>query len=78
MIRFWTDIRPGEPDILTSLKDATLVITDLDGSALYFSTPPADGWTHDLLQAKANSLAIVTSDGANAYLGPTLVGSTEA
>lgn len=78
MIRFWTEIRPGEPDILTPLKDATLVIATLDSSALYFSTPPADGWTRDRLQAKAKSLAVLTADGANAYLGPTLVGSTEA
>ena len=78
MIQLWTDIRPGEPDILTPLKDATLVITTLDGASLHMSSPPEDGWTHDRLQARAKSLAAFTSDGANAYLGPTLVGSTEA
>ena len=78
MIRFWTDIRPGEPDILTPLKDAALVIVALDGSALHVSRPPEKGWTHDRLQARAKTLAVLTSDGANAYLGPALVGSTEA
>ncbi|MDE0174227.1 MAG: hypothetical protein OYH76_01720 [Defluviicoccus sp.] len=78
MIHFWTDIRPGEPDILTPLKDATLlIITTLDGASLHMSSPPEDGWTHDRLRARAKSLAVLTSDGANAYLGPTLVGSTE-
>ena len=78
MIHFWTDIRPGEPDILTPLKGATLVITTLDGASLHMASPPEDGWTRDRLRARAESLAVLTSDGANAYLGPTLVGSTEA
>ena len=26
MIHFWTDRRPGEPDILAPLKDAALVV----------------------------------------------------
>lgn len=42
------------------------------------SSPPEDGWNHDRLQAKAKSLAVLTSDGANTHLGPNLVGSTEA
>ena len=78
MIHFRTDIHPGEPDILTPLKDATLVITNLDGASLYMSNPPENGWIHDRLKAKAESLAVLTSDGTNPHLGFTLVGSTEA
>lgn len=78
MIRFRTDIRPGEPDVLTPLKDAALFIATLARTSLYMSRPPEGGWTHDSIQARAEGLAVLTSDGANAYLGPTLVGSTEA
>ena len=77
MIRFWTDRRPGEPDILAPLKDATLVVTAIGGDSLYMSTAPADGWTRERLQEKARGLAILTADGANAWLGTELVGSTE-
>ena len=77
MIYFWTERHPGDPDILTPLKDATLVVTDSANSPIYFATPPAGGWTHDLLEEKARALAILTADGAKAYLGPSLVGSTE-
>ena len=76
MIYFWTERQPGDPDILTPLKDATLVVTDMANSPIYFATPPAAGWTHDLLEEKARNLAIVTANGANAYLGPKIVGST--
>ena len=78
MIWFRTDIRTGEPDILIPLKDATLAIATLDGASLCRSDPPEDGWTHDRLQASAEGLAVLTSGGANAYLGSALVGSTEA
>ncbi len=77
MIHFWTEPQPGEPNILTPLKDATLVITTIDRSPIYFSTPPDGGWTHELLVAKAESLSILTAAGAHAYLGPHIVGSTE-
>ena len=78
MIHFWTDTRPGEPDILTPLKDFALVLTAIDGAALYMASPPDHGWTHNRLQAKARSLSVLTSGGANAWLGSTMVGSTEA
>ena len=77
MIHFRTEPQPGEPDILAPLKDATLVITDTDHSPIYFSTPPDDGWTHELLVAKAESLTRLTAAGAHAYLGRHIVGSTE-
>ena len=41
------------------------------------STAPAEGWTHERLQEKARGLSILTADGANAWLGAELVGSTE-
>ena len=47
-------------------------------ASLYMSSPPDEGWTHDRLKAKAESLAVLTSDGATPISGPTLVGSTEA
>ena len=77
MIQFWTDRRPGEPDILAPLKDATLVVTAIGGYSLYMSTAPDGGWTHERLQEKARALSILTADGANAWLGTELVGSTE-
>ena len=77
MIHFWTDRRPGEPDILAPLKDATLMVTTIEGDSLYMSTAPAEGWTHERLEEKARALSILTSDGANAWLGAELVGSTE-
>ena len=77
MIHFWTDRRPGEPDILASVKDATLMVTTIEGASLYMSTAPAEGWTHERLQEKARGLSILTADGANAWLGAELVGSTE-
>ena len=77
MIRFWTDRRPGEPDILAPLKDATLVVATIGGDSLYMATAPDGGWTHERLEEKARSLSILTADGANAWLGAELVGSTE-
>ena len=77
MIHFWTDRRPGEPDILAPLKDATLVVTTIEGASLHMSTAPESGWTHERVVEKARSLSNLTADGANAWLGPELVGSTE-
>ena len=77
MIHFWTDRRPDETDILAPVKDATLVVTTIEGASLYMSTAPAEGWTHERLQEKARGLSILTANGANAWLGAALVGSTE-
>ena len=77
MIHFWTDRRPGEPDILGPLKDATLAITTIEGDSLYMSTAPDEGWTHQRLEEKARGLSTLTAGGANAWLGAELVGSTE-
>ena len=77
MIHFWTDRRPGEPDILAPLKDATLEVTTIGGDSLCMSTAPEGGWTHERLVEKARGLSVLTADGANAWLGAELVGSTE-
>ena len=79
MLYFWSDRRPGEPDILGPLKDLTLVITDLADSPAYVAAAPPGGWTHELLDAKARELQDFTApNGANAFLGTEYVGSTEA
>ena len=77
MIHFWTDRRPGEPDILAPLKDVALVVTTIEGDSLYMSTAPDGGWTHQRLEEKARGLSTLTAGGANAWLGAELVGSTE-
>lgn len=77
MIHFWTDRRPGESDILAAVKHETLVVATIEGASLCRSAAPAGGWTHELLQEKAQGLATLTGNGANARLGHRLVGSTE-
>ena len=76
-ITFITDVKAGEPDILSPVRGETLHIKDLDGQPITTIPAPYKGWTHQVLKATAEQLAAKTSDGANAWLGEHWVGSTE-
>ena len=79
MIYFSTDHRPDETDILTPIKDLTLVIKDIDDSPIFVVAAPPGGWTHALLDTRARKLLeCVVSRGANAFVGTVYVGTTEA
>jgi len=74
MITYVTDQRPGEPDILTPHRFATLVIRDLQGAVLHTANAPEKGWTHELL---CSVQPPETDEGADAYLSEEWIGSTE-
>ncbi|WP_318391015.1 hypothetical protein [Enterobacter sp.] len=75
MITYVTDQRPGEPDILTPHRFATLVIRDLQGAVLHTANAPENGWTHEML---CTVQPPEISEGAEAYLSEQWIGSTEA
>lgn len=77
MITFITDERSGELDILTAVSREALRVTQLDGQLIETIPAPVKGWTHAALVMTAEQLVIKTGDGAEAYLGPAWVGSTE-
>ncbi|MFG0337729.1 hypothetical protein ACF8FF_07325 [Pseudomonas sp. zjy_13] len=77
MLNLVTDQRPGEPDLLATVKHLALEIRSLDGSVLATVTAPASGWTHEQLTAVAMQHEAITRDGADGYLGAQWVGSTE-
>ncbi|EGR1271158.1 5'-deoxynucleotidase [Vibrio parahaemolyticus] len=74
-IKFVTDQRPGEPDILAGNEQSDLILTDLEGKELKRIKPTAP-WTHETL-----SMLTISSEwarmGVEAYLGKQWVGSTE-
>lgn len=76
MILIITDIKPGEPDILTAQANDTLVICDLDGVELHCSPAPTNGWTTAALQSVAEQF-----EEGDAYLrsvtGQKWIGSSE-
>jgi len=74
MITYVTDQRPGEPDILTPHRFATLVIRDLQGAVLHTANAPENGWTHEML---CTVQPPEISEGAEAYLSEQWIGSTE-
>lgn len=73
-IRYITDRRPGEQDILAPHKNACLVIRSLDGTELHRQAAPENGWTHDGL-VKVQPPGI--EGGADAWLDECWAGSTE-
>ena len=72
-----TDVRPGEPDILTPVRHERLLVTDEDGQIVHAALAPAEGWTHETLAAATKSPTIADAAAADAYLGGTWIGSTE-
>lgn len=78
MIHFITDVRHNEPDILTPVKNNTLLIVSIEGQLLGRFDAPKEGWTH-------NSLCDLNTSfpeqwlfcGADALLGEVWIGSTE-
>jgi hypothetical protein len=72
-ITFITDVREGEPDILSAVSGKPLSIRDENG-VIAEHPAPADGWTHDALEAKA---WVATESAVEAYLGEVWVGSSE-
>lgn len=77
MIKFVTDMREGEIDILSPVMHEALLISSLDGDMIEQIKAPAAGWTHDALEAHAERLIPKTVRGAVAFLGSSWVGSTE-
>lgn len=77
MLCFVTDRRPGEPDLMAALRMETLKVVDLDGGAILAREAPAGGWTHDELERIAVAIEPDCLAGADAFLGPQWVGSTE-
>lgn len=76
-MKFITDTRPGEMEILTpdnALKTLRIVHGD-HGQLLFMSEAPQDGWTHEKLCALELPLGDLL--WADAYLGDEWVGSTE-
>ncbi|EGN7773916.1 hypothetical protein K2B15_004894 [Salmonella enterica subsp. enterica serovar Muenster] len=74
MLTYITDIKAGEPDILTPLKHYPLVIRSLDGAELHMQNAPEQGWTYDTLRAVQPE---GVNDEADAYLNEHWIGSTE-
>ncbi|WP_293648914.1 hypothetical protein [Pantoea septica] len=69
-----TNQQPGEPDMLTPLKDNKLVIKTLEGTVIYSQDAPEKGWTHELLaEVQPQGMEY----GAEAYLDNVWIGSTE-
>ncbi|BFM18842.1 hypothetical protein R50073_50250 (plasmid) [Maricurvus nonylphenolicus] len=79
MIKFITDQQEGEPDILSPVKNETLIITDLEKKELARFSPVNGPWTQEKLERVAEDLYDnrKTRYGADAYLGTQWVGSTE-
>lgn len=78
MIHLVTDVRPGEPDILTSVRHEPLLVTADNGRVVHTAPAPTGVWTHETLAAATSSPRITEAGPADAYLGGTWIGSTEA
>lgn len=74
MITYIVDTRTGEVDILSNLKQGSLVIRALDGVELYRQQAPQEGWTFEELSAIQPE---GVQNGADAFLDEQWVGSTE-
>lgn len=77
MLNLVTDQRPGEPDLLATVKHLAFEIRSLAGNVLATVTAPVTGWTHEQLQAVAMQHEAITRDGADGYLGGEWIGSSE-
>lgn len=73
-IKYITDQRPREPDLLVGSEHAALDIRDLNGQLLLNVSAPLTGWTHASLSEIQPPEA---EEGADAYLGGNWIGSTE-
>lgn len=78
-LTFFTKEHTGKSDVLLGVANETLSITDLAGVEIIRIHPVSGPWTHEKLRQISESLEIldVLKNGANAYLGNALVGSTE-
>lgn len=77
MLNLVTDQRPGESDLLSTVKHQAFEIRSLTGTVLVTVTAPVSGWQHEQLLAVAMEHEAITRDGADGYLGGQWVGSTE-
>lgn len=77
MIKFVTDVRPGEKEFPPETFSKPLKVVDLDGKELETRQQPDGGWSHDKLLEVAQVLGGITTNGADAFLGDVWVGSTE-
>lgn len=77
MLNLVTDQRPGEPDLLATVKHLAFEIRSFAGNVLETAAAPVSGWTHEQLLAVVMQHEAITRDGADGYLGDHWVGSTE-
>ena len=77
MLNLVTDWRPGEPDLLFTVKHAAFEIRSLASDVLTKVPAPVFGWTHEQLLAVSAEHETITHDGADENLGCQWVGSTE-
>ena len=77
----YTDIQPGEPDILTPVRHQTLRVLDLGGIEITRIPAPQAGWTHEALETVCYPLERRCRadgyDGLDFKLGDQCIGSTE-
>lgn len=73
-----TDLRPGEPDILTPVRHESLVVRVKSHSATHVRIPsPPAGWTHEGLMESASGVHLPIEEPVDAFLGDVWIGSTE-
>lgn len=73
-----TDLRPGEPDILTPVRLESLVVRIKGNAATQVRIPsPPGGWTHEGLMEIASGVQLPVEEPVDAYLGDVWIGSTE-
>jgi len=81
MIKIITDIKDGEPDILTPYQDEDLVLKNYADQELFRMNPPIDGWTTETLAGACDkycyTIKWTPADIIEAYVGEQWVGSTE-
>ncbi|WP_130537670.1 hypothetical protein [Thiomicrorhabdus indica] len=79
MLKIVTNVKSGEEDILTPVKNENLRVFDLDGNLICEVKNPIFGWTTELLWQQSERLYRngLTKNGADAFLGRSWIGSTE-
>lgn len=59
----------NEPDLLAGRENCSLIFSTLDNEDFMTIPAPPGGWTHDLLESKADSLSEqIHKEGWDAYL----------
>lgn len=81
-MKFITDQRPGEPDILSGYAHQPLVIRSLGEKRELVTVTSSEPWTHASLCAIGVGLDCMlkqefSHEGADAYLADHWIGSTE-